>query len=35
MIYSSSYQQLGRVHAGNGYMADLHDFHITSRAPRC
>ncbi len=29
MIYSSSYQQLGRVHAGNGYKADLHDFHIT------
>ncbi len=29
MIYSTSYQQLGRVHAGNGYKADLHDFHIT------
>lgn len=29
MIYSSSYQQVGRVHAGNGYKADLHDFHIT------
>ncbi|HEY2282183.1 MAG TPA: arylsulfotransferase family protein [Solirubrobacteraceae bacterium] len=29
MIYSSAYQQLGRVHAGNGYKADLHDFHIT------
>ncbi len=29
MIYSSSYQQIGRVHAGNGYKADLHDFHIT------
>ncbi|MGA8363463.1 MAG: arylsulfotransferase family protein [Solirubrobacteraceae bacterium] len=29
MIYSNSYQQIGRVHAGNGYKADLHDFHIT------
>jgi hypothetical protein len=29
MIYSTSYQQVGRVHAGNGYKADLHDFHIT------
>lgn len=29
MIYSSTYQQIGRVHAGNGYKADLHDFHIT------
>jgi hypothetical protein len=29
MIYSSSYQQIGRVRAGNGYKADLHDFHIT------
>jgi hypothetical protein len=29
MIYSSSYQQVGRVHAGNGYKVDLHDFHIT------
>ncbi len=29
MIYSNTYQQLGRVHAGNGYKADLHDFHIT------
>jgi hypothetical protein len=29
MIYSSSYRQIGRVHAGNGYKADLHDFHIT------
>ena len=26
---SHTYQQLGRVHAGNGYKADLHDFHIT------
>ncbi len=31
MIYSSSYRQIGRVHAGNGYKADLHDFHITPR----
>jgi hypothetical protein len=29
MIYDSSYRQLGRVHAGNGLKADLHDFHIT------
>ena len=29
MIDNSSYQQIGRVHAGNGYKADLHDFHIT------
>jgi hypothetical protein len=29
MIYDSSYRQIGRVHAGNGYKADLHDFHIT------
>ncbi|HWY17355.1 MAG TPA: arylsulfotransferase family protein [Solirubrobacteraceae bacterium] len=31
MIYSSSYRQIGRVHAGNGYKADLHDFHITAQ----
>ncbi len=29
MIYDSSYRQVGRVHAGNGLKADLHDFHIT------
>ena len=29
MIANSSYQQIGHVHAGNGYKADLHDFHIT------
>ena len=29
MIVNSSYQRIGRVHAGNGYKADLHDFHIT------
>jgi len=31
MIFSSAYRQIGRVHAGNGYKADLHDFHITPR----
>jgi hypothetical protein len=29
LIYDSSYRQIGRVHAGNGYKVDLHDFHIT------
>jgi hypothetical protein len=29
MIFDSSYRQIGRVHAGNGLKADLHDFHIT------
>jgi hypothetical protein len=29
IIDNASYHQLGRVHAGNGYTADLHDFHIT------
>ncbi|HXN39779.1 MAG TPA: arylsulfotransferase family protein [Solirubrobacteraceae bacterium] len=29
IIDNSSYRQIGRVHAGNGYKADLHDFHIT------
>jgi hypothetical protein len=29
IIDDSSYRQIGRVHAGNGYKADLHDFHIT------
>jgi Arylsulfotransferase (ASST) len=29
VIENSSYQQIGRVHAGNGYAADLHDFHLT------
>jgi hypothetical protein len=29
IIDNTSYQQIGRVHAGNGYTADLHDFHIT------
>jgi arylsulfotransferase ASST len=29
VILDSSYNQVGRVHAGNGYKADLHEFHIT------
>ncbi|HTA37178.1 MAG TPA: arylsulfotransferase family protein, partial [Solirubrobacteraceae bacterium] len=29
VIENSSYQQVGRVHAGNGYIADLHDFKLT------
>jgi hypothetical protein len=29
MIADSSYRDIGRVSAGNGYKADLHDFHIT------
>jgi Arylsulfotransferase (ASST) len=29
VIDDSSYQPIDRVHAGNGYKADLHDFHIT------
>jgi len=29
MIDNSAYQQIGSVHAGNGYLADLHEFHIT------
>ncbi len=29
IIADSSYRQVGRVHAGNGYKADLHDFHLT------
>ena len=28
IIDNTAYQQIGRVHAGNGYKADLHDFHI-------
>jgi Arylsulfotransferase (ASST) len=28
MIDNAAYQQIGRVHAGNGYKADLHDFKI-------
>ena len=29
IIDNSSYQQIDRVQAGNGYLADLHEFHIT------
>jgi hypothetical protein len=29
IIDNTAYQQIGRVHAGNGYKADLHDFKIT------
>jgi hypothetical protein len=29
VIVDSSYREIGRVRAGNGYKADLHDFHIT------
>jgi hypothetical protein len=29
IIDNSSYQEIGHVHAGNGYLADLHEFHIT------
>jgi Arylsulfotransferase (ASST) len=31
VIDNASYQQIGSVHADNGYKADLHDFHITSQ----
>ncbi|HUB72826.1 MAG TPA: arylsulfotransferase family protein [Solirubrobacteraceae bacterium] len=30
IIDNSSYRQIGRVRAGNGYKADLHEFHITA-----
>jgi hypothetical protein len=30
MIVNSAYREVGRVLAGNGYKADLHDFHITA-----
>jgi len=29
VIANSDYEQIGRVYAGNGLKADLHDFHIT------
>ena len=29
IIEDSSYEQIARVHTGNGYLADLHEFHIT------
>jgi hypothetical protein len=28
MLADGSYRQIGRVHAGNGFQADLHDFHL-------
>jgi hypothetical protein len=31
IIDNTSYQQIGRVRAGNGYKADLHDFHLTAQ----
>jgi hypothetical protein len=31
VIENQAYHEIGRVHAGNGYKADLHDFHITPR----
>ncbi|HTR90041.1 MAG TPA: arylsulfotransferase family protein, partial [Solirubrobacteraceae bacterium] len=31
IIDNSAYRRIGTVHAGNGYKADLHDFHITAR----
>ena len=30
VIVNNAYQQVGRVHAGNGYLADLHEFKITN-----
>lgn len=32
MIDNAAYQPIGRVHAGNGFQADLHDFHITPQS---
>jgi hypothetical protein len=31
VIANGSYQQIGSVRAGNGYKADLHDFHLTAQ----
>jgi hypothetical protein len=31
VIDNASYRQIGRVHAGNGLKADLHDFHLTTQ----
>jgi hypothetical protein len=31
MIDDGSYRQITRVRAGNGYLADLHDFHVTAQ----
>jgi hypothetical protein len=30
VIYNTSYQRVGSVHAGNGYHADLHEFRLTA-----
>ncbi len=30
VIFNSNYRQVARIHAENGYKADLHDFHLTS-----
>ncbi len=32
VIANSSYQVIDRVHAGNGYEADLHEFHLTPQS---
>ncbi|HXD55775.1 MAG TPA: arylsulfotransferase family protein [Solirubrobacteraceae bacterium] len=29
VIAGASYKPIGRIHAGNGYKVDLHDFHLT------
>jgi hypothetical protein len=29
IIDNTAYREIGRVHAGNGFLADLHEFHIT------
>src|SRR5262249_4288071 len=29
VIVDSAYRQIGRIHAGNGYKADLHDFQLS------
>jgi hypothetical protein len=31
VIDNSAYREIGRVHAGNGFLADLHEFHITAQ----
>jgi hypothetical protein len=31
ILADSAYRTIDRIHAGNGYRADLHDFHITSQ----
>jgi Arylsulfotransferase (ASST) len=30
VIANSSYKQIAHIHAGNGFKADLHDFHLTA-----